>query len=228
MNLSKEGEGITTYPMIYGKKYVVLESEDKINAKYDAELASIDKKLNKLADKEVYEKANTEKEVAWFKSKFPNVPIEVVTKLIDNKAWGQFKNAAVYIYNEAEVGTTYHEAFHVVSQLFLKPAERKSLYKEWRKQNTGEYTDKEVEEALAEEFRDFKLGKEIKNSPVKKSFFQRLLDFIKEFIFKVTGGRYGKSASIADVFARIEKGYYSTKAFNKDNNTKFYREYKKR
>ena len=43
MNLSKEGEGITTYPMIYGKKYVVLESEDKINAKYDAELDALEK-----------------------------------------------------------------------------------------------------------------------------------------------------------------------------------------
>lgn len=149
---------------------------------------------------------------AWFKERFPNVDFNVVRHLIDGKYHGQFKKAAVYIYENAEIGTTYHEAFHVVTHLFLTKRERNSLYSEYRQQvpDAKNLSDSKIEEALAEEFRDFMLAKETNDgsydinkykTPIKKNFFQRLYDYIKNFIF-------GKPDSIAEVFEKIESNKY--------------------
>lgn len=153
-------------------------------------------------------------EEEWFKKTFPNVPYNKVKSLIDSRAWGQFRDSAVYIYENAAEGTAYHEAFHVVSQLFLTAAERSALYNELRAQLKTNLTDKEAEEYIADEFMEFKLGKEIKNAPKRKSFFQQLLDTILNFLFKVTNGRYGTAPSISDIFRNIEAGVYTNKSFS--------------
>lgn len=151
----------------------------------------------------------------WFKERFPDVDFKVVLKLIDGKAHGQFKEAAVYIYENAEVGTTYHEAFHVVTQLFLTETERKALYDEFKQRfpDKANFTDKQIEEAIAEDFRDYILSKENPDrkfdfqkyeTPVKLNFFQRLYNFIKNFIF-------GKPDTIAEVFQKIENNQYRNK-----------------
>lgn len=148
----------------------------------------------------------------WFKERFPNVDFNVVRHLIDGGYHGQFKNAAIYVYENAEVGTTYHEAFHVVTHLFLTKRERTSLYKEYRQRvpEAKNLSDSQIEEALAEEFRDYILSKETTGStydlnkyktPLKRSFFQRLYDHIKNFIF-------GKPDTIAEVFEKIEANEY--------------------
>ena len=73
----------------------------------------------------------------WFNERFAylGIPFHRVEHLIDGHAHGQFREAAVYIYENAELGTTYHEAFHVVSQIFLTRKEREALYKEYVERN---------------------------------------------------------------------------------------------
>ena len=76
-----------------------------------------------------------EKETAWFKQRFPNVEISVLEDLSEvmasgKDAWGMFHNAAVYIQNNAAQGTTYHEAFHVVFNLFLNDKQKASMLTE--------------------------------------------------------------------------------------------------
>lgn len=162
--------------------------------------------FDRLVKKDFEGFANIEEEKAWFKERFPNVDFHVVQNLIANKSWGQFRGAAVYIYQNAEVGTTYHEAFHVVSQLYLSKTERNTLYNEIRqRQGLSKISDKEAEEILAEEFRDFTMGKAIpKTQPKQLNWFQKLLKMITDFIF-------GKN--IEEVFDRIQRGYYSNKEF---------------
>jgi len=154
---------------------------------------------------------------AWFNERFPNVDFHVTRRLIAGKAFGQFRDAAVYIYEHAEVGTTYHEAFHAVTHLFLSPTEREALYAEAKRTpglkskiqeniDSGMTERTAIEEALAEEFRDFIMNDgtaSFSKTPEKKSFFTRLWNMIKAFFTGKT-----TSADIQTVFNRIDAGYY--------------------
>ena len=52
-------------------------------------------------------------EIAWFQEKFPNIPIEKVQGLIEDKALGRFiSNGKVLLSSEATENTLRHEAFH--------------------------------------------------------------------------------------------------------------------
>lgn len=160
----------------------------------------------KIANKDKYVQEDLNKAEQWLKEKFGDkVDFKIVKKLIDNKAWGAFQKAAIYIYENAEVGTTYHEAYHAVERMFLSPIQRKALHTEVRnrKSNKGKnLSDKKIEEILAEEFRDYVLseGKIKPEAPIQKNWFQRLLDFIKSIV---------GIKSVNEIFERINTGYYS-------------------
>lgn len=158
---------------------------------------------------------------SWLAQKFGNkVRLENVQELIEGKAWGKYKDAVLYVYNNAEVGTTYHEAFHSVLDLFLTARQKQALLAEAEKDKrlasrinkaAKEYTNKPkstiIEEALAEEFRDFMLDEHnsiYKKSPVRKNLFQRILDFIREVVL-------GKTITIEELFNNIDKGVYKNR-----------------
>jgi len=148
--------------------------------------------------------ADLPKELKWFKTKFPNIPIELVAGLIENRSYGRFvTNAGVLISDAAIEGTTYHEAYHVVSRTLLTTKQREILYNEYRKSEGKELSDFEVEEALAEEFRTFVLSNgDIKATnlrPRQKSFFRRILDWIKG----VLGFDKGNFRTLEDTFNSI-------------------------
>lgn len=58
----------------------------------------------------------------WLKANFPNVPVYRVKNVIQatngKQAWGMFSKGAIYIYENAQVGTAYHEVFHAVMSMF--------------------------------------------------------------------------------------------------------------
>lgn len=156
----------------------------------------------------------------WFKARFPNVDYVVVERLINGRSWGSFKDAVVTVMNGAEEGTTYHEAFHVVFNLFLTKTEQDALLAEFMSREDAEevlakslYKDRprhiQIEEALANEFMEYELSGGTKPipQPKKKSFFRRLLEFFN--IFKDT-------ATIAEVYSRLSNGYYAGKSFSQD------------
>lgn len=163
---------------------------------------------------------NTEASKKWFKARFPNVDYVVVDRLINGRSWGSFKDALVTVMNGAEEGTTYHEAFHVVFNLFLTKTEQDALLAEFMSRGDAEevlarslYKDRprkiQIEEALADEFMEYELSGGTKPipQPKKKSFFRRLLEFFN--IFKDT-------ATIAEVYSRLSNGYYAGKSYSQD------------
>ena len=116
----------------------------------------------------------------------------------------------IFLYENAEVGTEYHEAFHAVMDVFLTRDERNTLLKEYNTKNSTNLTDRETEERLAEDFRDFMMGIPVKYLTTKeKSLFQRIKDFISKFIFG--------EKDIQDVFNAIRKGDYAKKEFKKSS-----------
>lgn len=175
-----------------------------------------------LNEKYNYVKANLDQEEKWFTERF-NIPFNRMQNLIATTsggfAFGQFKDAAVYIYENAEVGTTYHEAFETVWGMFSSLQERKNLINEFRNRS-GEYIDREsgrtlnysdatehqVKEQLAEEFRDYVMNDELTYKPSAKQnkiykFFKDLLNFIKKFFT-------GNANNEEELFKRIKSGYY--------------------
>jgi len=163
----------------------------------------------------------------WLKANFPNLPVyrvkNVITASNGRQAWGMFSKGAIYLYENAEIGTAYHEVFEAVWAMMTSPAERKRIAKDFRNRQgsyvdrftgeTVEYkdaTDDQMREELAEEFRDFVLydkNPKAVAAPKTPSFlrkiFNEIVDFIKSFFI-------GKDAikNTQDLFDRIGNGYY--------------------
>jgi len=158
------------------------------------------------------------------KQMFPNVPVYRVKNMLKGtngvQAWGMLKDGAIYIYENAEVGTAYHEIFEAIWKMVTPPAEQTAVRNEFKNREgsfvdrpTGksikysEATDQQIKEQLAEEFRDYikdgKLPPKPKDGrPFIVKLFADLLNMIKSLFI-------GKGASKAErLFRNIEKGKY--------------------
>ncbi len=118
---------------------------------------------------------------------FYDSAVQVGTKV----AHGYMKNALVYLWRNGQVGTEYHEAFHFVFRTLLNDTQREQLYKEAKKRyNLSKATNLELEEAMAEEFRDYvftaqETGKGL-TGKIKK-FFQDIWNYIKAIFVNPVG-----------------------------------------
>jgi hypothetical protein len=162
----------------------------------------------------------------WVGKNFPNVPIYRVKNIIQGtngrQAWGMLHNGAIYVYENAEVGTVYHEVFEAVWKMFADAKEKEAILKEFVSR-PGTFVDREtgktvayknatafqIKEELAEEFRDAvlnnKLGQPIESKTLIGKLFSQLIDFIKSFFV-------GKDAqnNTKKLFDKIGNGYYAT------------------
>jgi hypothetical protein len=146
----------------------------------------------------------SQEEKEWFKSQFPNISIEEIKGLIDNKAIGRFISSGKVLLSDIAISNTLrHEAFHVVSQLYLTQKEISDIYSETRsKLNNQKLTDLEVEEILAEDFANFKdTGKVLGNRQNTKTIFQKILSFLKKLIGLT-------DTQIRDIYNRLETGQF--------------------
>jgi len=150
-------------------------------------------KLRTSTNQEVMKKAE-----AWFKRQFPELDFHAVRSILEGKAMGMFVDNAVYIWDNAEEGTVFHEAFHVIASLYLGEKGLNQLLEDFR--SSTDYSKKmsnikkaypELEqqflelEALAEEFRNYMLNNGKYKAPSKiRAAFQKILDFIKFVILR--------------------------------------------
>lgn len=121
---------------------------------------------------------------AWLKAR--GIPVEfyeTAKQVGSGVAHGYMKNAAVYLWKNAEVGTEYHEAFHYMFRMMLTDAQREGLYGEARtKYALPNASELELEEAMAEDFRDYVFTAEAtaKTLPGKiRKFFKDIWNYIK-------------------------------------------------
>ena len=124
-----------------------------------------------------------EQEIAWFAERFPNVPIKTIRGLVQGKHSAMLtKYAQVLLSDMAIAGALYHEGYHYVSLFLTSPEERHAIYNEYRARHKKEsLTDKQVEEALAELFREYMIadGNMVIADKRTKNIFQRIYDFVK-------------------------------------------------
>lgn len=154
---------------------------------------------------------NQEKELEWIKKVLPqlsdNDRVRVVKGLIrvGNQgalAWGQFSEGIITLSDIAAKGTTYHEAFHAVFNLLLDSNERQTLLAE-AKRMYGEKSDLDLEEDMAEGFREYVMSRE------NRGIGSKILDFFKELFAKVTNWKYLKP-SLINYYRMINEGKYIT------------------
>lgn len=200
------------------KNYLNAVNGDLNNAKRNAYASYLralkeDNELSREANLyDQYKLENLDDAKAWLKETFPNIPVEIIDGLIDGKDWGRLtKDATILLSSIAEIGTGYHEGFHVFSQLVLSDDTRINLYNEVRSRTRKELTDKQAEEYLAEEFRSYMISPESytfdKTESNKKNFFRKLLDLILEFL------HIGKdNYNIEKVFETLRDGSFNVYA----------------
>ncbi len=168
------------------------------------------------------------KELEWFNANMPKdkkgdpiFGIDLIKGLIDGKAYGKFTKDGNILLSDLMTtpGIVYHESWHAVTRRLISPEQRMELYNEARNlrgstktykgetKKMSELTDKEVDEWLAEEFREYVLadGNYTVGSRVKKSFIDRIFDRIfsalKFFV---------NSPSLAEtLMSKINTGYFS-------------------
>lgn len=129
-------------------------------------------------------------------SKF--IGLNAMANIVNSDAYARFTIAgenltdARVLINAAKGGTmvdVYHESWHAFSQLYLTKAEKIKLYEELRN-SKAEYKKLsffELEEILAEDFRDYALNQKRKeNSPKRNSIFRKIWNFLKNLFSSKT------------------------------------------
>jgi hypothetical protein len=219
-----EEKTITTEEVIPTTKV----SEDEINID-DLDTDDIDPTQMRVA--QLIDKLDQFKPEQWNKVEkamskmLPQLPLYRVKNMIrgtnGRQLWGMFHEAAIYVYEEAEEGTAYHEVFEAVWKMFAGPAQKQNIINEF-KSRKGSFTDREsgktieyknatayqIKEQLAEEFRDAvlndKLGKPLESKTLIGRLFSQLIDAIKAFFTGENAQRNTK-----ELFNNIGNGYYA-------------------
>jgi hypothetical protein len=121
--------------------------------------------------------------------------------------------------------TSYHEAWHVFSQLFLTKQQKLDLYNELRN-----YTDasgnqphitksyRELEEILAEDFRNYvKTGKAKEATPKRNTLFRRILNALKQFFGKALNKFNKNDIEISSLNSPMAKALFDNLYLGKFN-----------
>ena len=169
----------------------------------------------------------------WLKDKLGISP-EITSSVIDitdagNAVVGRVTKDSILLSEFAPVGTEYHEAWHRVSQLLISEKERNKIYYRYRRINNLDLSDKQIDEELAEDFREFMLYADSKKDSLfkytfdTKNWFRRIYDFIRlwartgsfglaKIQYYTAAGRYRGIQPNAENVARFQKIYEKTGA----------------
>ena len=115
---------------------------------------------------------------------------------------GLVRKDSTILWKGAERGTLYHEAFHRVSLLTISPKERKKIYELYRNRTGFVGSDKRIEEALAEGFKQYMLNKVDPELNLLKRAWKAIKNFISKWVWRT-------DTSIDNIFNRIDSGYYN-------------------
>ena len=227
------GNKTSTNPSTPTEKVTVLDPKDvqaffkNLEEKEGEEDQASDEDFRKSVKPESeYKLENIEEAKNWLKSVLPQIEFKLANGLIHNKAWGMLKGSVITLSNLAEEGTIYHEAFEAVQKYILSPSEIRMLRREFRRREgtfidyeTGktvkysEASNYQIKEQLAEEYREYQLSnrtKKFEGQYRKRTFFEKLADFVDFIINYITGG----SASINEVFEKLSNAQYKDKVIN--------------
>lgn len=183
----------------------------------------IDIPTRRLTGKVTKEVSN--EEIEWFKKKlgFQSDSLTIVDDAIslgnNVYAMGLVRQDSTLLWKGAETGTLYHEAYHRISLLTISPKERRKIYEAYRNRTGLIGTDKDVEEALAEDFRQYMLNKVEPDLNIIKRAWKAIKNFISKWVWRT-------DTTIDNIFDRINTGHYSRSKQNSAAVQEFLNAYK--
>lgn len=179
-------------------------------------LSSLHKKVlgleakHRLVSTKISKDKVTQKELQWLKSIYPEFSTEERLKIVEglikvsgapNWAYGMFKDGIITLSDLAARGTVYHEAFHAVTATLLSRKEIDRMF-EAAKERWGNLSEDELEEKLAESFREYMQYNEdkYKNKSKLQKFLYKTYEVIKNIISKLLK----KDIYLDNLFYRIK------------------------
>lgn len=141
---------------------------------------------------------------------------------IGNSQWamGVCRTSAIELYQSAEAGTGYHEAFHRVSLLLLDPKSRKELYNTYRNRyKIPSRDDNSIEELLAEDFRQWMQATYDPELNIVRRLFNRIKYFVKTWFNK-------NDRAIYKLYEQIHSGYFKNVKVNRQSEQEFLERFK--
>jgi hypothetical protein len=167
----------------------------------------------------------------------PLITLNLLRNVVNSDAWATFGGSAITLYKGGDYTHMYHEAWHAFSQMYLTKAERDKLYAEAAKKEGSfdiikkipgpggnsiqkvkvkfsEATRKELEEHIAEDFREFAMNNGKFKQPYKgmiAKIFRKIWQALKALF---------KGTSPANVEANPSSQGYLTEMFEKLYNAK--------
>ncbi len=180
---------------------------------------NVDEELYRLQTEEAIDTPENWDEISTFmKRALPQIPFYRVQNILratkNRKALGMFHQGAVYVWEQAEIGTAYHEVFEAVWKTFASPEEKQKVVAEFKaRQGTfvdresgntiafSEATAQQMKEQLAEEFRDYKLDQTKPKGSLLARLFKELVDFIKSI--------FSKPNEIQQLYKKIDDGGFA-------------------
>lgn len=182
------------------KEQAINQTDEEFDVEF--ELRQVDDLSRPIWDKD--------KELAWLNKVLPQLSeserVVVTNGLIrvaktGALAWGQFSEGIITLSNIAAEGTTYHEAFHAVFHLLTEPTLRDELLQE-AKRTYGDLSNSQLEEAMAEGFREYVMSQDT------QSLGTKIINFFKELFAKVTNWN-SLRPSLTEYYRNINEGHYS-------------------
>ena len=182
------------------KEQAINQTDEEFDVEF--ELRQVDDLSRPIWDKD--------KELAWLNKVLPQLSeserVVVTNGLIrvaktGALAWGQFSDGIITLSDIAAEGTTYHEAFHVVFHLLTEPTLRDELLQEAKK-TYGDLSNSQLEEAMAEGFREYVMSQDT------QSLGTKIINFFKELFAKVTNWN-SLRPSLTEYYRNINEGHYS-------------------
>lgn len=166
-------------------------------------------------------------------------PFEVMFNAVNGRnpsSVAEWTIDGIVLYKGSDFTDLYHEAWHGFSQTFLNPKQRKGMYRELSKKSggfkdyNGKYvqfmaaSEKQLEEYLAEAFREFMLsnGQKVDSqTPKTNNIFKKILNFLKE-LFGGTSYKDGISnpritKTVDELFQKLRIGNISEFTFDANN-----------
>lgn len=161
----------------------------------------------KASEVDNYKKGDIETEVAELERLVgKNALDKIVHGLINGIGYGMTtSDGRIILSNVLTEGTAYHEAFHRVFGNILTPAEYEHILNEWRKDNPTLAEGKDnnqIEEILAEEFREYMLSRQ-KPQGIVGRLFDRILEWFNS-LFKIESSVLGIKAK-NKLFSKIAR-----------------------
>lgn len=182
------------------KEQAINQTDEEFDVEF--ELRQVDGLSRPIWDKD--------KELAWLNKVLPQLSeserVVVTNGLIrvaktGALAWGQFSDGIITLSDIAAEGTTYHEAFHAVFHLLTEPTLRDELLQEAKK-TYGDLSNSQLEEAMAEGFREYVMSQDT------QSLGTKIINFFKELFAKVTNWN-SLRPSLTEYYRNINEGHYS-------------------